>query len=158
MTLRAPDLDDLVLTHIDEALPRQTWFELIRSTPDGLEIQTAAAFKRSSDADSAKAVTHEHWRSAWIGAATSRSPLPAAVTLEGLYAGLLRSLWPHAGRGGESLRSQAERLSEIAAKTKTVRRLEVAMRRESGFARQVDKNRELRAARDQLKALSAAER
>ena len=154
LTLRGPDLDDRVLAHIDKALPRQTWFELVRPAPDGPEVQAAAAYKRTSDADAAKAVTHEHWRGGWAPAAAPRAPLPVAVTLEGLYAGLLRSLWPHPAREGESLRSQAERLSAAAAQAKAVERLRTAVNREADFARQVDRNRELRAAQARLKELT----
>ena len=154
ITLRGPELDDRVLIHIDKALPRQTWFELVRATPDGPEIQVAAGFKRFSDADRTKVVAHEHWRSRWTQATTPRTPLPVAVTLEGLYAGLLRTLWPHPARDGENLRSQAERLSQAAAQAKAVERLRAVVRRETDFARQVEKNRELRIAQARLKELT----
>lgn len=153
VALRAGDLDDRVLIHIDKALPRQTWLELVRVTPDGAEVQAAAAFKRPSDADATKVVTHEHWRGAWVPDASPRMSLPVATTLEGLYAGMLRTLWPYPARRGESLRSQADRLSEAAAQAKAVERLAAAVRRESDFARQVEKNRELRAATSRLKKL-----
>ena len=154
IALRGGDLDDRVLLHIDKALPRQTWFELVRATPDGPEVQAAAAFKRFSEADSSKVVTHEHWRGAWAPDASPRASLPVATTLEALYAGMLRTLWPHPVRKGESLRSQADRLSEAAAQAKAVERLAAAVRRESDFARQVEKNRELRAAQARLKELT----
>jgi hypothetical protein len=154
VTLRRPSLDDRILVHIDKALPRQTWFELVRDTADGPEVQAAAAFKRASDADRTKVVMHEHWRGDWVLAKAPNTPLPVATTLEGLYAGLLRTLWSHPARKGESLRSQAERLSEIAAQAKSVERLAAAVRRESDFARQVDKNRELRAAQAHLNELT----
>lgn len=152
--LRGPDLDDRVLIHIDKALPRQTWFELVRPSPDGPEVQSAAAFKRASDADRTKVVAHEHWRSGWAPATAVRASLPVAVTLDGLYAGLLRGLWSYPARDGESLRSLADRLSEIAAQAKAVERLKGAVRREGDFARQVAKNRELRAAQARLKELT----
>lgn len=152
--LRRPELDDRVLIHIDKALPRHTWFELVRVSPDGPEIQAAAAFKRASDADSTKVVAHEHWRSAWTPDTSVRMVLPAAVSLQGLYGGLLRSIWPYPAREGESVRAQAERLSAIAAQAKAVERLNTAVRREASFAREVEKNRELRAARARLKELT----
>lgn len=154
ISLRRPELDDRVLAHIDKALPRHTWFELVRTGPDGAEAQSAAAFKRASDADSTKIVAQEHWRSAWTPDASARMVLPAAVSLQGLYGGLLRSLWPYPARAGESLRSQAERLSAIAAQAKSVDRLTAAVRREASFAREVEKNRELRSARARLKELT----
>ena len=152
--LRGPDLDDRVLIHIDKALPRQTWFELIKTSPDGPEVRPAAAYKRASDVDRMKVVSHEHWRGGWTPATAARAPLPVAVTLDGLYAGLLRGLWPYSARNGESLRAQANRLSEIAAQAKAVERLKGAVRREADFARQVEKNRELRTAQGRLKELT----
>jgi hypothetical protein len=154
VVLRGPDLDDRILHHLDKAMPRQTWFELTRMTPDGPELQSAAAFKRTSDADKTRVVVHEHWRGRWTVASAPRHPLPVAVTLEGLYAGLLRALWLHPARPGESLRDQAQRLSDIAAQAKAVERLQAAVRREADFARQVEKNRELRAATARLKELT----
>lgn len=154
VVLRAHDLDDRILIHMDKALPRQTWFELIRMTPDGPELQPAAAFKRTSEADKTRVVTHEHWKGPWMDASAPRRPLPVAVTLEGLYTGLLRALWPHPARPGENLRDQAQRLSDIAAQAKAVERLQAAVRRETDFARQVEKNRELREATARLKTLT----
>lgn len=152
--LRGRELDDRVLAHIDKAIPRQTWFELVRPSPDGPEVASAAAYKRTSDADAARAVTLEPWRGAWAPADAARAPLPPAVSLEGLYAGLLRALWPHPARAGESLRAQAERLSAIAAQGKATERLRGAVRREGDFARQIERNRELRAAEAALRALT----
>lgn len=155
--LRAQELDDRVLAHIDKAIPHQTIFELIRTAPDGDEVQTVAAYKRRSDAAHGQQVTHEHWRSGWLPAEHPRQPLPQAVSLEGLYAGLLRALWPHPPRAEELLRAQAERLSSIAAQGKAVERLRLKLRREGNFARKTEINRELRAAETMLKELTKAQ-
>lgn len=155
VTLRGPDLDDRVLAHIDKALPRQTWLELHRATPDWIEAQSVAAYKRVSEADRSKVVVHEHWRGGWLALSALRAPLPVAVNLDGLYTGLLRSLWPHPARADESARTQADRLSEIATQAKAVERMKASVRRETDFARQVEKNRELRAAEVRLAALCA---
>lgn len=151
--LRGDRLDDRVLAHIDKALPHPTVFELVRSAPSGDEVQTAAAYKRRSEADRSQVVSHEHWRSEWTPDSAARQPLPQAVSLEGLYAGLLRSIWPYAARPGELLREQAERLSEAAKQAKLVQRLETQVRREGNFARRVELNRDLRSARERLRGL-----
>ncbi len=151
--LRGPTLDDRVLAHLDKALPRQTWFELIRHAPDGLEIAAAAAYKRRSDTDPTHIVTLEHWRTPWTPTTATRAALPPAVSLEGLYAALLRQLWPHPARAGETLRTHAERLSAATVQAKAVERLRGAVRREPDFARQVEKNRTLRAAEAALRSL-----
>lgn len=152
--LRGSRLDERVLAHVDKALPHPTWFELLRPAPDGTEVQVAAAYKRRSDADSTQIVRLETSRTDWAPAIAVRAALPSAVSLEGLYGGLLRSLWPHPQRPGESLRAHAERLSAIATQAKAVERLRVVVRREADFARQVERNRELRVAEVALKKLT----
>jgi hypothetical protein len=146
-----------VLGHIDKALPHPTIFELTRAAPDANEVQMAAAYKRRSEADRAQVVTSEHWRSDWVAVDAERAPLPQAVSLEGLYAGLLRSIWPYPQRKGETLREQAERLSAAAAQAKVMKRLETQVRREANFARKVELNRDLRSAKDKLRGLTDAE-
>ena len=151
--LRGSELDDRLLAHLDKAIPRQTWFELQRAAPDGSEIACAAAYKRTSDADPGRIVVAEPWRTDWFAATAPRASLPPAVSLEGLYAGLLRSLWPYRTRAGETLRAQAERLSAVAAQAKTVERLRATVRREGDFARRIETNRTLRTAEAALRAL-----
>lgn len=154
LTLRGDRIDDRVLAYIDKAIPHPILCELVRHAPDGDEVTLAAAYKRRSEADKSQAVTLEHWRGEWVANSEPRAPLPQAASLEGLYAGLLRSLWPHGSRGGESLRAQAERLSRIATQGKAVERLQLKLRREGDFARKTEINRELRAAQAALKELT----
>lgn len=154
LTLRCDRIDDRVLAHIDKAIPHPIIFELVRHAPDGDEVMLAAAYKRRSEADKSQAVTLEHWRGEWVADSETRAPLPQVASLEGLYAGLLRSLWPRSPLGGESLRAQAERLSQIATQGKAVARLQLKLRREGDFARKTEINRELRAAQAALKELT----
>ncbi|MEL7781662.1 DUF4391 domain-containing protein [Citromicrobium bathyomarinum] len=154
LTLRSDRIDDRVLAHIDKAIPHPILFELVRHAPDGDELMLAAAYKRRSEADKAQAVTLEHWHGAWVANTQARAPLPQAASLEGLYAGLLRSLWPHGPLEAESLRAQAQRLSRIAAQGKAVERLQLKLRREGDFARKTEINRELRAAQTALRELT----
>jgi hypothetical protein len=154
--LRRDRLDDRILAHIDKALPHPTIFEVARAAPSGDELQTAAAYKRRSEADRSQVVSYEHWRSEWMPSSSDRQPLPQAVSLDGLYGGLLRNIWPYAARPGEMLRQQAERLSQAAMQAKLVRRLDTQVRREKNFARQVELNRELRSAKETLRGLTDA--
>lgn len=153
VTLRGDRIDERVLAHIDKAIPHPILFELLRHAPDGDEVRIAAAYKRRSEADRTQTVSLEHWQGPWVPADRPRAPLPQAASLEGLYAGLLRGLWPHPQRGGESLRAQAERLSLIAAQGKAAQRLRLKLRREGDFARKTEINRELRAAEAALREL-----
>lgn len=152
--LRTDRLDDRILAHIDKALPHPLIFELIRHGRGADEVRLAAAYKRRSDADRSQVVTHLHWRSGWMPATDTREPLPQAVSLDGLYAGLLRNIWPGPTRPDETLREQAERLSAAAMQAKTVKRLEGQVRREKNFARQVELNRDLRAAKSKHRELT----
>ena len=154
VTLRGDRIDDRVLAHIDKAISHPILFELVRHAPDGDEVQAAAAYKRRSEADKAQVVTSEHWRGKWIPADLARAPLPQTASLEGLYAGLMRSLGPHGQRAGETLRDLADRLSRIASQGKAVDRLRLRLRREGDFARKTELNRELRAAEATLKELT----
>ena len=117
-------------------------------------LQAAAAYKRASEADGAAMVALQPWRSDWRPVDWPRAPLPPAASLDGLYAALLRSLWPHPARPGETLRAQAERLSKAAAQAKAVARLDREVRREADFARQIARNHDLRAARASLRELT----
>ena len=152
--LRGDRLDDRILAHIDNSLPHPLIFELIRHGRGADDVQLAAAYKRRSDADRSQVVTNEHWRSGWLPASKAREPLPQAVSLDGLYAGLLRNIWAYPPRPGETLREQAERLSAAAMQAKTVKRLEGQVRRETNFARQVTLNRDLRAAKEKHRDLT----
>ena len=152
--LRGDRIDDRVLAHIDKAIPHPILFELVRHAPDRDEVTLAAAYKRQSEADKAQVVSLEHWRGAWMAETQARAPLPQAASLKGLYAALLRSVWPHGSRKGESLRAQAERLSKIATQGKAIERLQVQLRREGDFARKTEINRELRTAQAALKELT----
>jgi hypothetical protein len=154
--LRGDRLDDRVLAHVDKALPHPTFFELMRAAPSGAELQAAAAYKRRSEADRSQVVTYEHWRGEWTLGDAGRQPLPQAISLDGLYAGLLRSIWPYPLRSGETLRLQAERLSQATMQAKLARRLETQVRREKNFARQVELNAELRSAKEKLRGLTDA--
>ena len=154
VTLRSGTIDDRILAHIDKAIPQPLLFEVVRPAPDGDEVQMAAAYKRRSDADKAQAVSLDHWHGQWIPADRPRSALPQATSIQGLYAALLRALWPHPPLKGESIRAQAERLQRIAAQDKAIERLQVKLRREGDFAKQTEINRELRAAKAALKEMT----
>ena len=53
-----------------------------------------AAYKRPSEADSAKWVVGDYFATDWQPADSERSPLPVSLDLAGLYEQLLRRLMP----------------------------------------------------------------
>lgn len=150
VTLRNDRVDDKVLAHVDAALPRHTLFELRR----GAEVATVTAYKRRDESDASRMVVGPHVRGSWQSADAQRTPLPPATHLGGLYAGLLRALWPHPQWPGETLRDHADRLSAVIVEERKVDRLAGRVRRETAFARQVELNRDLREAKRRLAALT----
>ena len=154
ITQRAEELSDKVLTHIDTAMPRATLFELIR--PSG-EVQVAAAFKRPSEADKLKWVTDAHYRTVWLPPEHERKRLPQVIHLGGLYAALLRTVWPYRAFEGETLQDQAARLAEIKKLDREVERLAKRLKREQQFNRKVELNEQYKAAAAALRKLTHGE-
>lgn len=154
ITLRSPELSEKVLSHIDTGIPRATLFEIVR--PNG-EVQVAGAFKRQSEADKSKWVTDAHYRTVWLPTDYERLPLPAAIHLGQLYAGLLRAVWPYRAWEGESLTEQAARLHKIKSQQREVDRLAKQTSRETQFNRKVETNEKYKAARAELRALTHGE-
>ena len=148
---RAPELSDKVLTHIDTAMPRATLFELVR--PDG-SVQVAAAFKRPSEANKAKWVTDAHYRTVWLPPTYERLPMPRAIHLGGLYAAILRAVWPYRAFVGETLEVQAERLAQIKKKEREVERLAKRLKQEPQFNRRVELNEQFKTAQAALRELT----
>lgn len=151
ITQRNEELSDKVLSHIDTAMPRATFFELLRPDRD---IQAAAAFKRPSEANKNKWVTDAHYRSVWLPDDAERLPLPTAIHLGGLYAGLLRAVWPYRAFEGEELEAQAQRLAEIKKREREVERLASRLKREQQFNRRVEINELYKSAAAELRALT----
>ena len=152
VALKGDRLDDRVLAHIDTALPRHTFVELRR----GAEVMPVAAYKRRDESDASRMVVGPHVRGAWRAVDAPRRPLPTAIHLGGLYAGLLRALWPHPPRAAETLRAHADRVSVVLMEERKLDRLAGRVRREKTFARQVELNRELREVKRRLAALTEA--
>lgn len=154
ITLKGPPDDtppEDVLKCIDKAVPSPIVFELLAAK----RVRTIAAYKRPSEADSAKVVLGSYYASPWVAADGERSPLPVAVDMAALYAGLLRRLMPLPPRSGEGLREHAQRLEAIETQRREVGRLEARLARESQFNRKVELNGQLRGAKAELAALTA---
>ena len=148
--LRCETLDEAVLRSIDKAIHFPIFYELTFED----RIREVAAYKRPSEADSAKWVVGDYFYSGWQPEDLKRSPLPVVLDLPGLYVQMLRRLMPYAARDGETLKEHAERLSLIASKQRECQKLEARLNREKQFNRKVELNAELRALRKQLDSLT----
>lgn len=147
--LKTPACHDNVLRAIDRAIPFPLIFEL---SHDG-RIQVAAAHKRPSEADSAKWVLGDMFRSDWLAADTPRVPLPVAVDMARLYEALLGPLIPVAPAEAEPLQSRLDRAQALKAKETEINRLKSRLKNERQFNRRVEINGVLREAQAEFEHL-----
>lgn len=149
VTLRTGQLSESVLRTIDKAIPFPILFELSHG---GL-IKSTAAFKRPSDADSAKWVVDAYFGTPWLTGTDAPEPLPVALDLLGLYEQIMRRLIALPPLPGESLKAQVERANAIRGKQAEYRKLESRLQQEQQFNRKVELNRTLRELRTELVSL-----
>jgi hypothetical protein len=155
VTLKAAAEDEFtedVLRCIDKAIGFPILFEVGAAD----RVRAVAAYKRPSEADSAKWVVGDYFMSAWLPADTPRSPLPVALDLASLYGQLLRRLMPYPPREGESLKDHADRLDRIRSLQREHAKLEARLNREKQFNRKVEINAEARALQTQIDELTAS--
>ncbi|WP_424139738.1 DUF4391 domain-containing protein [Roseomonas chloroacetimidivorans] len=154
ISLRSGKIDEEVLRAIDRAIPFPLIFELAWSG----KRRAVAAFKRPSDADSAKWVVSAYFGNDWTPDDAPRRPLPVALNLGGLYEALITALMPDATADGvqasEDIQARVARMEAIRAKTREVDRIKARLSREKQFNKRVAINAELRAARQELERLS----
>jgi len=149
IALKAEDLDENVLRCIDKAITFPILYEVMFED----RIKEMAAYKRPSEADSAKWVVGDYFATEWQSADLERSPLPVSLDLAGLYGQLLRRLMPLPARKGESLKAHAERLATIRSKERECDKLEARVNREKQFNRKVELNAKLRTIKNELESL-----
>jgi len=88
ITARTATLDAAVLRAIDKAIP----FPLIFEVAHRGRIRLAAAYKRPSEADSARWVVGDYFQGDWLPEGAARAPLPVALNMGALYERLLEPL------------------------------------------------------------------
>ncbi|WP_316228325.1 DUF4391 domain-containing protein [Bradyrhizobium sp. SZCCHNR1039] len=146
ISLKTGTLDEAVLRTIDKAIPFPLIFEL---TWRG-KRKAMAAFKRPSEADSAKWVISEYFATDWVPEDAPREPLPIALDLGALYDRMLTAMMPATGHGDEDIRTRVDRIEAIRAKTREVERIRARLNREKQFNKRVTINAELRTANQEL--------
>ncbi|QRY35523.1 DUF4391 domain-containing protein (plasmid) [Variovorax sp. PDNC026] len=152
--LKTPEVHHDVLRCIDGAVQFPIIFELTQGQGAALRTQVVAAYKRPSEADSARWVCSEYFESGWVPATSERAPLPLALDLGGLYEQVLHRLMPIAARAQESLRDLIARTEQVMAKTKEIGQTETRLASEKQFNRKVDINATLRQLKTELEQLS----
>lgn len=176
ITARTATLDTAVLRAIDKAIPFPLMFEVAH----GGRVRLAAAYKRPSEADSARWVVGEYFQGDWMPEDAARAPLPVALNMGALYERLLeplvagqtaRLIPETASRFGEaplaslppseterplSLEERIAQAEAIKAQTREVERIKARLERERQFNKRVAINAELRAAKQELERLTGA--
>lgn len=150
IALKTGELKQDVLRCIDRAIAFPIIFELAYEE----KIQTVAAFKRPSEADSTKWVMSGYYESTRLPIEAPRSPLPVVFDLERLYAHLLNPLMPFPGRTGEGLQDRVKRIEQIRSRQRELARCEARLRKEKQFNRKVEINAELRALKQEIETLT----
>lgn len=149
--LRGAELDEDVLRAIDKAIAFPIIFELAHAG----KRKAIAAYKRPSEADSAKWVVSEYFGTEWEVEDNPRQPLPAALNLGALYDKLLSELIPAASGTEEPVAKRVERMEAVRAKQREAERIKARLAREKQFNKRVAINAELRAVAKELKRLGA---
>lgn len=134
------NLDQAVLVAIDKMIPNPTIHEI----HCGSRVQQAAAYKRASEADSKAWVISHYLAVPWQPNDAARQPLPHALNLSNLYAGLLRSMIDVPARDGEGLRAHVERHGEILSRRREAERITKKINIENQLNRRVELNAKLR--------------
>ena len=171
ITARTATLDRDVLRAIDKAIP----FPLIFEVAHGGRVRLAAAYKRRSEADSARWVVGDYFEGDWQPEEASRAPPPVALNMGTLYEQLLAPLVegqtarlvsgmgeapqaplsPVASEPPVSLEERIAQAETIKTQAREVERIKARLRREKQFNKRVAINAELRAAKQELERLTA---
>lgn len=153
IALRTEDVSESILRTIDKAISFPIFFELTFEDRQ----KAIAAYKRPSDADSAKWVVDGYFGSEWGEVQKARETLPVALSFGSLYEQMLRRLITVEAKPGESLKKQVERIAAIRGKEAKCKQLKQRLSREKQFNRKVELNRELRTCQEEINALLGAQ-
>ena len=140
--LKGTELSDEVLRTIDKAIPFPIIFQIHRSN----SVKVKAAYKRPSEADSAKWVIEGYVESEWLPREDAKAPLPVALDLERLYEQLLKALIPASMPTLETQGSMKEQMALIEAiktKEREYEKLKAKRDREKQFNKKVKLNEKL---------------
>lgn len=144
---KSNDISAQVLASIDKAIPNPVIFELRRDDAHGGAVRMLAAHKPIG---SPTPKPNAYFSTGWMRSDTPRMPLPAAITMTGLYSALIGPLTPLATRPGESLAVVSERLDTVRRIEREISTLERKLRSELQLNRKVELRRELKAKQTEL--------
>ena len=151
LRLKSHSLDADVLDAIDRAIP----YPVIHRLHSEKGIAISAAFKRPSESDCSQWVVGARFTSPYNPIAESFPPLPAAIDLGHLYAGLFAPLLPLRARKGEALAAHTSRCEAYLRLQRQVDQLTARLHREKQFNRKVELNQQLKPLQIELQSLSS---
>ena len=144
------DVSDDVLVAIDKAVHFPIIFELNRSTGERTRTRMVAAHKQLGGPKPRLS----YFSTGWQPADAPRAPLPLALDLPALYAGLLAPILPIAARPGERLSETTARMDQARVVEREIAALERRLRAELQLNRKVELRRQLRDRTAMLVALT----
>jgi hypothetical protein len=148
--LKTPELNLEVLRCIDGAVQFPIIFEL---NFDG-KTQVVAAYKRPSETDTSQWVLSDYFATEWLPNDASRTAMPVALNLGGLYEQVLQKLIPLPARRQESLVDLVARVELATAKRREVEKTANKLAKEKQFNRKVEINASLRQLKIELEQLT----
>lgn len=148
--LKTPEIDDVVLTTMDKAIPFPLVFRLIHRET----MVSAVSYKRPSEADSSKWVIEARFRSEERPINAPCDELPVALDLAGLYNQIVRQHIPIPARPNETVREQIARYLTLEAKKRERQQLESQLAKEKQFNRKVELNAALRSLSQELEEIT----
>ena len=149
LTAKTPELSEIVLRTIDEAIPSPLFFRICH----GDRVRGRIAYKRPSEAAADAWVVEEGFTGPWHAAASAFPPLPAVLDLGQLYARLLEPYLKPPARSGETLAAHLARLRELRRVTREAEALSADLTKEKQFNRKVELNARLRSLKQQQATL-----
>lgn len=147
--LKGSELSNELLKTIDKAIPSPILFAIY----DENSIQYRAAYKKISDADSAKWVIGDYFESTWMPKRYIKSDLPQALDLKNLYHSLLQELIPLSKRIDESIEQLLIRYQTLDQLQRKSDQLHKKLLQEKQFKYKVEINAQLRDVKKQIEQL-----
>jgi hypothetical protein len=151
VALKTEELAEEVLQTIDKAIPSPIIYQITLRD----RIRFSAAYKRPSQSGASKNVIEGYFASDWQPATQILPALPTVLDMAALYEEMLCRLIPLTRRPLEPLADLGERAVQLRAKEREYRNLEARLLKERQFNRKVEINASIRAAKTQLKNLTA---
>lgn len=143
------DVPEPVLAAIDKAILFPVIFEISRHEGKDRSIRMSAAHK---ELGSGSPKLSAYYSTGWQSSGAERQPLPAAISLTGLYTALLEPLTQVPARSGESVSQVADRLKRVRKLEREVTAIETKIRNEPQFNRKIELRRQLKTKQAELAA------